>query len=594
MSFLIGYFGKNSSTFNARFKALSVQHCDPQSVITQYNEQSCVYAGIYHNRSQQSDAVVSFNATRGLLVGKIFSKESYQRMYSFDTDKQMQILADPILLTKEYWGRYLGVFPFLAEQKILLIRDPLGLSTLFYMQLSDGIIFASDISLIYDCLEDKPSINWNYFADYMIGAQSASSLTPFNGIIELQPGMGLHYCINGSIKKQFLWDISSFTSAPIIDESAFEEKLLHVLKECTKAWVQDSKSICVELSGGADSSAVMILLSEVLRKDQKLIAVNYSDSSEPSTDESQYAKEVAELCNAELKLLDWKNISPFEESSYNWRTNRPSTFLLFPRVCNQLNIIISANEQTEMFNGQGGDHIFLAPPPEQALSDYWIQKGLRRSFPILQELSGIYRTSYSSLFWKNIKATAEYHLGKKSLPEGYANSYSHNLLNKQTEKEHYLDSVIKNFPQAKKKQIQGLAHAVIFSERGQKNPDLIYCHPLLSQPVVELALQIPAYQSFKDGYDRIIFRKAISRIKKPKAMWRRIKGHVTSTVIKSLSTHLDEIQQLLLNGSLLKAGLIEKELLEKYLLEIKHGKIENNWAILKSLSAQKWLNLWGL
>ena len=150
------------------------------------------------------------------------------------------------------------------QQKITLIRDPLGLNTLFYMQLNDGIIFASDIALIYDCLETKPAVNWSYFADYAIGSQFAPIHTPFIGIHGLPGGIGLHYTLNGNITQELLWNIQSIASNPITNQEQFENQLLNTLKSCTKAWVSESKNVCVELSGGTDSSAVMILLADIL------------------------------------------------------------------------------------------------------------------------------------------------------------------------------------------------------------------------------------------------------------------------------------------------------------------------------------------
>ena len=133
-----------------------------------------------------------------------------------------------------------------------------------------------------------------------------------------------------------------------------------------------------------------------------------------------------------------------------------------------------------------------------------------------------------------------------------------------------------------------------YAERGQKAPGRIQCHPLLSQPVVELGLQIPTYQSFDQGFDRIYFRKAVSHIQKPKALWRHIKGQTSNSMINALSANADTIQSMLLNGSLAKAGLIDQKWLIDALAQIKHGKMESTWPIVNLLSAQQWLDQWGL
>lgn len=593
MRFFIGYFGTDLSLAQ-KITNTAHEKSDANSLVSQQSTQFALCSGIYKLKAQEIDSAIPFGSSSGILMGKLFTRDTYQKMDSFNENQTQELLANPAILNKKYWGRYSGILYNKNEQKITLMRDPLGLNTVFYMQLVDGIIFASDIALIYDCLEIKPAIDWNYFADYVIGSQFAPTLTPFDHILELPGGMGLHYTLNGAIEQKLLWDIDSISNKPITNTAAFEDKLLDTLKSCTKAWVEENKTVCVELSGGTDSSAVMILLSAILRPDQKLIAINYIDSKEPSSNEIEYAKEVADLCNAQIYFPDWQGASPLDPAESDWRPNRPSTFSLFKRMNQKLKDVLAEQECTTVLNGQGGDHVFLAPPPEHSLSDYWVQKGMRGSLPVLQELSGIYRMPLGSLLWKNVKASARYYIGKEVIQDGYKESHSQAVVQKQTKQSHYLNNFTKKFLRAKREHIQGLSHATLFAERQQKTPDLLYCHPLLSLPVVELGLQIPTYQSFKDGYDRIFFRNAISKIKKPKAMWRRIKGQTTSTMINSLASNANEIEKLLMNGSLIKSGLIDAQWLTDTLTQIRHGKIDNAWPIVNFITVQQWLNQWGL
>ena len=487
MRFMIGYFG-NDTSFAQKIENVARTNSASELVAPQKVDHFILYTGVYKQPAQEIDSVLPFEHCNGMLVGKLFTRETYQKINSFDAIQTSEILANPAFLNKKWWGRYAGALYNKAQQKITLTRDPLGLNTIFYMQLPDGIIFASDIALIYDCLETKPAINWNYFADYLIGSQFAPTQTPFDQILELPGGMGLHYTLLGNTELQLLWDIDSIASKPITHEAEFENKLLDTLKACTKAWVADSKTVCVELSGGTDSSAVMILLSDVLREDQKLIAINYIDSKEPSSNEIEYAKEVADLCNATIHYLDWHGASPLDPAEAGWLPNRPTTFSLFKQMNHKFLNILAAEECTAILNGQGGDHVFLAPPPEHSLTDYWVQKGFRGSSQLLQELSGIYRMPYGALLWKNIKAGARYYTGTQVAHEGHSQSHAKAVAQKQTKLPHYLTGFTKKFLQGKKEHIQGLSHAVLFAERQQKTPSLLYCHPLLSLPVVELGI----------------------------------------------------------------------------------------------------------
>ena len=117
-------------------------------------------------------------------------------------------------------------------------------------------------------------------------------------------------------------------------------------------------------------------------------------------------------------------------------------------------------------------------------------------------------------------------------------------------------------------------------------------HPLLSQPVVELALKIPAYQSFKDGFDRIFFRNAVSKIKKPRALWRTIKGNTTGTVSKKFKEQASFIHDFLSDGQLLKMGIIDQAWFKEQMIGLHHGKIDHLWPVINLIHAQRWLNQW--
>lgn len=593
MPFFIGYFGKSAPAYVSRLEQVARENAIMQSLVSIPDDNLQIFAGAYKNEIQ-SDYVMPIGNKQGILAGKIFRTDDYQRVNLFTQQEADAIIKNLQLLTKSYWGRYSGILYDEVTKQINLVRDPLGLNTLFYMQTKNGIFFATDIALIYDCLDDKPSLNMHYFADYIIGKNYALSSTPFNSIFELHPGMGFRVSLNNSIKEELLWDISSYKGTYISDKNEHEQILLHTLKQSIKSWTADSKGVCVELSGGLDSSGVMILLSEVLSSNQKLIGINYIDSKEPSGNEIAYAQEVANICNAPLYFIDWQSAALFHEAQSVWRSNKPTTFLLFENIENQLRDLAFSQDCSQIMNGQGGDHVFMAPPYDNSLADYWLQKGIKGSSIPLWELSAYFRMPLSTLLWKNIKEVGNYYTGRAKNQKVSNSFFNKDFLDTYTLTKDYLESATKNHYPGKALHIQSLAHAVSFADRNQRIPGMIFGHPLLSQPVVELGLQIPTYQSFSGGHDRIIFRNAISRLKQTTALWRTHKGDTTASMIKQLAINTDRIAEMLKNSILINSGMINKAWLEENLQQIKHGKIDNLWLIIKIITAQRWLDQWKL
>jgi asparagine synthase (glutamine-hydrolysing) len=589
MAFLIGAFGPLCKSLNPNHLRSLAQNND-NDVYSLTVDHAVVFAG-YASDDPQLDKIIKLPDEQGLLVGKIFSKENYKPA-TFTHEISQALITNPALLLKQFWGRYAGVLYDKHVKSITLIRDPLGLSSIFYVLTSDSILFSTELSLLYDMVEEKPSIDWNYFAEYIINQNQALPTTPFKEVRELLPGMELSFTLGGKVSYRHLWDITQSTVTTINDKYAFEEELLAILKACTRAWADESTGVCVELSGGVDSSSIMILLQDILPDGKKLIGVNYIDSKMSGSNEIEHAQEIADLCKIPLSFLDWQDFSLLDSLPSSWRPNRPSSLFLFYSKNQQLKELASSQGCNIIMNGQGGDHVFLAPPPLNSLADLWLTQGLKNFSDTLSQLSALYRMPLIPLISHNLKSVAHYYRGiSASTPDDLC--YLDPSLAKTIVKhDFYLKDTLHFFYPAKAAQIEGLYHAISYAERDQAIQFQTYVHPLLSQPLVELALRIPTYQSFDNGYDRIFLRKTVSHIKNAKALWRTIKGQTTGSTAKQFALHAHKIQDIVAEGSLAKSGIINIEWFNRELIKINHGLCDNLWPVSHIFVSQLWLNQW--
>lgn len=581
MSFLLGSFGPIVQT--CMQKIINCAKAQPGSVIVSF-DQGILIA----NTENTYDSEIITLDNKGLLLGKLFNKLEYGPAKLAIEDIHM-LINRPTLFTKNFWGSYCGAFYNNQNKKCVIIRDPIGLSTIFYSISSKGIIFSTNMDLLYDILETKPSIDLNYFANYIVNRNQALSSTPFQKVKELLPGTQLTIQSDGNFKIEKIWDFSSSKGSSIKDENEFKEELLSILRSCIKAWVGDSPGVCLELSGGTDSSALMILLRDIF-DNKKLIGVNYIDSKTPSSNEIQYAQEVVDICKAPLYFLDWKDFSVLDPLPNNIRPNKPSTLHLYPKSAVALSDIAKQNGNLILMNGQGGDHVFISPQPQEALADYWIDHGFYNISKPAQELIAAYRMPAWLLTKQTIKNIWNYYKRNGSI------IYDTPFLTKEfmesfKPEEFYLKEDLINFYPGKAAHISSLAHAISYAERNQVFSHAVI-HPFLSQPIVELGLKIPTYQSFGNGFDRILLRKAISKVKTSTAMWRKTKGETTSTIIKEFSSNADKISEIILDGKLVNSGMIDKQWLNDQLIRIRHGQAENLWPIMHILTSQIWLNQW--
>lgn len=591
MPFLIGKFGLQSSHDN-RLERIAEQQAKPDTLHTVIVDNCLMYAGHKKNENSLSDTILPLADGSGIFMGKMFDRQKNMPAFFSASDSQA-VVNDPAMVLKNWWGRYSGALYNKHNKQCTLIRDPQGLSSLFYIITSQNVLFSTEISMLYDLLEEKPSINLTYFAEYVVGENYASTLTPFHGIKELLPGTGLMYN-NGTCSIKTLWDLSACKGSYITHEKDFEDELLATLKSSIRAWVGESSGVCLELSGGLDSSAVMILLRDILTEDQTIIGVNYFDSKTPSSNEIEHAKSVTNICNAPLHYLDWQDSSLLDPLPDSWRPDKPSTFLLFYKTGQQLSDLAARNNCSEIMNGQGGDHVFLAPQPIESLADYWLDRGFKGITHPMKELSSANRMPWWELISPMMKNISHYYGVRKKTSPTQTTFFDPTFNYTHKKHEFYLKKSLNNFYPAKINQVESLFHAAAYADRNQRIFGQTITHPLLSQPIIELALKIPTYQSFNNGYDRIFFRKAVSTLKNPTALWRTTKGETTGSMTKSFVHHADPVHDILLNGRLAKEGFINKEWLNEQMIKIRHGSIDNLWPIMRLLTSQLWLNQWKL
>ncbi len=589
MASIIGTYGPITNTLSKKLQTVIATYADHKELCIQTGNNLLMYG--YYKKNIFTDRIIPL--PNGLLIGKIFDSATHQPA-TISTPLAAAVTANPRLLLKKIWGQYVAALHNTQTNTLTLVRDPLGLTTLFYTVQSNSIIFSSDLHLLYDLLENKPSLNTEYFAEFLINKNQALPTTPFQEIFELLPGIALTCTAQGTITQELVWDLSACNGTFIRDANALEEELLATLRTTVKAWTADSTGVCIELSGGLDSSSVMLLARDVLPQDTHLIGINYIDSGMNSSNEIEYAQEIANAVNAPLHVIDWQECKLLDRLPTNWRPNKPNTFLLFPHLNTLLYELAQEQGCNTIMNGQGGDHVFLAPAPQEAIADYWLQRGIRGITAPLKELCGTYRMPWSAMVMHTIKTV----LSKQSSANGHEPSMQDIIeptyLQHLKQLPFYLTKELAQFNPGKRAHIESLAHGIAFADRNQRSPLYSISHPLFSQPLVELALTIPTYQSFGDSFDRIFFRRAVTKLKKTKSVWRHIKGQTTGSMITAFAQNSGTIRDMLHEGTLVKSGIINITWLDAQLLKIRHGQNENLWPVIHALTSQLWLNQWGM
>jgi len=214
--------------------------------------------------------------------------------HKFATDTDVEVILhlyeqEGLSLAKLMNGMFAFAIWDQKRERLVLCRDRMGIKPLFYMQLRDRVVFASEIkSIICD-----PSIPreldlqamHDYFTfDYVPGEQ-----TIFKGVREVQQGCTAVF-ERGAMRTIRYWDLSYNPDVRPRPIYYYEERLRDLLSESVRKRLMSEVPVGVLLSGGMDSSAIAAYVARHSSQRVKTFSIGFK---ERSFDERRYARMIA-------------------------------------------------------------------------------------------------------------------------------------------------------------------------------------------------------------------------------------------------------------------------------------------------------------
>lgn len=191
-----------------------------------------------------------------------------------------------------------GVFAFAIwdtkKQKLLLVRDHLGIKPLYYTFQNSRLLFGSEIKAILTDVSIKRELNYNALDHYLNFRLIAEPETIFENIYKLPPGHMLVY-ENGQPRLEKYWEIR-YNENYVKSSEEYQEELLRLLHESIQIRTMGDLKYGSYLSGGMDSSSVVSLLTKMQDDPVSTFSIAFR---ERGYDESQYQHIVAKYCQSD-------------------------------------------------------------------------------------------------------------------------------------------------------------------------------------------------------------------------------------------------------------------------------------------------------
>ena len=286
--------------------------------------------------------------------------------YEFNSHTDTEV----ILASYAHWGedcvnKFNGMWAFAIYDKenetIFCSRDRFGIKPFYYTVIDNKFIFGSEIKQLLEFHHER-FVNKKILIDFLVaGAIEHTNETFFENIYKLEQSHNLSYNLNNqSIEIKKYYNLSkeienqNFTLEESI--SSYRETFTRAIELRLRSDVKVGSC----LSGGLDSSAISAIAGDIYHKNsgKKLTAI-HAKSIEKKTDESAYAKIVAQSSNLELHVVEPQNSDFLEnideliytmEEPYGGASVYMQYFVM--KEAKKLNCKV-------MLDGQGGDETLL-------------------------------------------------------------------------------------------------------------------------------------------------------------------------------------------------------------------------------------------
>jgi asparagine synthase (glutamine-hydrolysing) len=193
-----------------------------------------------------------------------------------------------------------GMFTFAiwdaGKERLLLARDRLGIKPLYYYLSDAGVLyFASEIKALLEARAVGPELNYNALADYAANRYTSGEETLFCGVKRLMPGHTLVWD-DGRVTIERYWDVSFQKPEETLSDGQYVEQFLDLFHEAVRLRLMADVPLGMFLSGGIDSSAIVAVMSRMVREPIKTFSVAFA---EREANELEYARSVAEAFGTE-------------------------------------------------------------------------------------------------------------------------------------------------------------------------------------------------------------------------------------------------------------------------------------------------------
>ena len=494
----------------------------------------------------------------GVVIGSVFDKAEALAGRGRVADLNQAHGSDPAAvcgrLIAQAWGAYVAVLPG-ADGAPNVFRDPLGGLECLTWEREGVFVAASRLDPTAPHAPRAAAVDWAAIGALLRQKNLSSVTVPLLGVRGVDPG-GL---LLPAGAQRRLWRPADVAASKSARRDVHPRELAAVVDGCVAAWSMGRSGVLCEVSGGLDSAIVLAALGKARAP---IVGAIHHYWPQPEADERAFARAVTERAGLGLTerahgllALDAERLGQIASAA------RPSFSAADPDYDADMAARLAESGADALFTGQGGDAVFYQMATAALAGD--LLRGVpcgRSCLPALALLAQRTRRTVWSLVGEALRtwrAPVAPHPPVSFLSGAHAAPRA-------GERHPWLQDLTPVTP-AKQVQIQALTNnqSMFGDSLRARGGRLI--QPLMSQPVVELCLSIPAPILAIGDLDRPFARAAFADRLPTVVRHRRWKGDLSVFFAQSMAQSLPFLRPFLMEGRLASHGLIDPARLEPIL-----------------------------
>ncbi len=328
-----------------------------------------------------------------------------------DTDTEV------VLHGYESWGadclnRFNGMWAFciwdMRQKRLFCSRDRFGIKPFYYFFDGKTFLFSSEINALWVVPGMVKTLNERAVYGYLsIGLCDFGAATFFSGIRQLPSGQYMELSLaDGTLQTQTYWRLTPQPKAPEDDRTVAGE-FRFLFEDSVRHRLVSDVPVGTCLSGGLDSSSIVCIISDFIRKGessatsvgkiQKTFSSRYHDTRH---DEGRYIETVVKATTAEAHAV-FPTPERLERDLHRLIERQGEPFASTSIFAQWCVFGLARQEGVKVtLDGQGADEILAGYLPY--FSAYWAGLLLSFRFMSLARELLAYRRRRHPMFWYNL------------------------------------------------------------------------------------------------------------------------------------------------------------------------------------------------